>query len=163
MPRTISDSFKQAMFEPESTKVALLLLTISPAIDSPSSEIFVPLRICLNTQPILSRGDVYQPFPFEITLPLESATELPRVTLKVDNIDRQILVALRGLSRPPQISIEIVASDAPDTVEIGPFNFTWRGLRYTAQAVEGELELEDILSEPFPADRFTPTKFPSLC
>jgi hypothetical protein len=162
MPRALSDAFKAAIFSPEMDPFAHVLVTIEPADDAPvgpPTEVFSPIRIVFHTAAVVSNSLTFNPWPFEITLPLESRTEIPRVQLKLDNIDTQIITQLRNQRRPPKVKIEIVSSDDLDTVEIGPFNFTWRGIEYDAMQITGDLELEDILSEPFPTDKYVPAKF----
>ena len=111
----------------------------------------------------ISGGNTYLPFPFRITLPDESDEAPPRVTLSIDNIDRQIVEAVRSVDGDPiSVSMSVVMASTPNTVEAGPINLSLRSVTYDAMVVEGQLQHEDILLDAFPGDDFTPANFPGL-
>lgn len=60
------------------------------------------------------------------------------------------------------VTLSLVMASTPDTIEAGPFTFNLREVEYDAEFVSGNLLFEDILNEPFPADSFTPARFPGL-
>jgi hypothetical protein len=56
----------------------------------------------------------------------------------------------------------VVRASEPDLVEASfPF-FRLLDVRYDALVVEGELGVEDLTAEPFPAARFVRSLFPGL-
>jgi len=155
--RSTSLAFRQLIFAQRTDEVPLFLLTINhPDMEGN------PIRVVNNMQAVESRGNIFIPWPFEINLPSEKLEELTKVTLRIDNIDRQIVQAIRTISSPPEIILELTLASTPDTVEAGPFSLTLRHVRYDSLVVEGELAYEDILNEPFPGDSYTPAYFPAL-
>lgn len=147
---------KLGLFASETSEVFLSLVTID------HDDLGSPVRIVNDLQSIVSNGDTYEPFPFEIVLAASQAEELVTATLRICNVDRGIVTALRPLTSAPTVTIQIILASDPDSVQLGPQTFTWRVATYDARAVEGELQLEDILSEPYPGDRVTPSLFPGV-
>lgn len=145
------------MFAQETGEVFLLLLVIEhPSLPA-------PIRVVNNTEDIDSGGVTYQRFPFELALPPENDEAPPTVSLRIANADRQIVQAVRSLAGEAMtVALSVVMASSPDTVEAGPYRFTLRDVTYDAAIVEGTLRFEDILNEPYPADEFTPARFPGL-
>ena len=154
MSRSMSLTAREAMFAPQTMEVFLVLLTIS------HDDLGTDLRFVYNQEDIESRGEDYIAYPFTISLPDDDGETLARVTLTIDNVDRQIVQAVRMISSAPAVTMEIVLASDPDTVEAGPFNFTMTNAEYNSLTVQGELSHEDILNEGFPGDSFIPAQFP---
>ena len=158
MSRSVSATFKAAVNAQETSEVFLVLLEIYHAdIGPPTTLYFVN-----NYEDVSSGGNTYTGFPFAINLPADLDNQLPTVQLQIDNIDRSIIAAIRGLSGPPTITIKVVLASSPDTIEAGPFEMTLRRIDYDAFTITGTLEVEDILNEPYPGDMFSPANFPGL-
>jgi len=152
----LNKAAKIALFAPQTSKVFLTLLTIDHA------DLGAPLRFVNDNVDVTSNGDLYSAFPFEVILPPERADELTVGRLRIDNIDRGITSTLRSISTAPSAAIQVVLSSDPDTVQLGPLNFTWRIADYDVSTVEGDLRFEELLGEPFPGDRVTPNTFPGV-
>lgn len=142
----------------QTTDAALLnLLTID------HDDLSVPVRVTDNRANVTSRGDVYTALGFTIALPAETEGELPQVRLTIDNVSQALVTEIRTLGSPLTVTVEVVVASDPDTVEVGPYQFTLRAVDYDQFVIEGTLGFEeDFLTEPFPARRFTPTDFPGL-
>lgn len=156
MARSLSTAARAAAFAQQTSEAILCLLTIS------GTGIPSPIRVVNNQLDIVSRGSTYLACAFTITLPDERDDAPPRVTLLIDNVDRAIVLAVRSLVEPPQVTLEVILASTPDTLEAGSFNFTLRNVDYSAETVSGELFFEDFLNEVFPADSFTPSTCPGL-
>jgi len=154
--RPLSLAARQAIFAQETAEVFLVLLTIA-GVGIP-----LPLRFVNNGDDVVSRGNTYLAYPFQISLPDEREDSPAQVSLSIDNIDQGIVTAVRGLTEPPSITLEVVLASSPDTVEAGPFDFALRGVEYDAMRVQGTLAFEDFLGEGYPADSFDPTRFGGL-
>jgi hypothetical protein len=153
----LSVAAKRAVFAPESGEAFIILLTIEhPDIADG------PIRLARNMVDIVSGGNTYLACPFEVDLPDQREDQLSRVTLRVDNVDRRIVLAVRQIATPPTVTLEVVLGSSPNTVEAGPFVFTLREVDYNALVVEGQLMFEDVLNERYPAHTFSPTFFPGL-
>lgn len=156
MSRSITVTARQAVHAAETGEAFLVLLTIDHA------DLAAPIRVSSDGVDTVSRGETFAAFPFRLTLPEDSDDRPPRARLQIDNVDRQIVQALRQVSGPPSVLMEIVLASDPETVEAAFPDFTLQSAQYDALVVSGELGLESFLREPFPAQRFTPAGFPGL-
>lgn len=155
--RTLSLAARQAIFARETGEAFILLLVLSHPSLSP------PIRVCNNSADLVSGGDTYQKFPFELNIPPDTEEAPPTVRLAIANADRAIVEAVRSLAGEAiTATLSVVMASSPDSIEAGPFSFSIRDVSYDAAIVEGTLMFEDVLNEPFPADSFTPGRFPGV-
>jgi len=151
--RSISTAGRAALYAAQTDDIWLQLLTIE------HSSIGTPIRLAANTEAVVSRGDTYLAFPFEIALP---ATGQESVELIVDNVSRELIDEVRSIDTPLTITLEVVRAADPDTVEAGPFEFQSRAVEYDVQRMRFTLAYEPLLNEPFPAHSYTPIDYPGL-
>ncbi len=156
MSRNISGAGRQSLYAAQTGEAFLILLTIS------HSDLTAPIRVTSDAVTTVSRGDSFVPFPFELILPDDLDNRSSRARLAIDNIDRQIVQAVRTLASAPAVLIEIVRAAAPDSVEAQFVDFKLTNVSYDSQRVEGTLTIEDFTAEPFPAAIFSPGLFPGL-
>lgn len=121
-----------------------------------------PLRVVNNSQPVLSRGMTFDPYPFALTLPADDSESLPQVRLTISNIDRRIVEFLRGAATAPTIAIELVTSAFPDLVEKSLTFLALTQVGYDALTVTGTLNVDDFLAQRFPGEGYVPPLFPGL-
>ena len=121
-----------------------------------------PLRLVNNNESIISNGLEYLPFPFKLNLPSDTGEKLPRITLTISNISKEIIEAIRSESTPPVLTIEMISSAYPDIVEKRLDFLTLRAVSYDANTITGELEVINVLSSGFPAEVYDPVHFPGL-
>lgn len=153
---TVTDTFKESAFAPDTDEVWLILVTIDHA------DLAEPIRVVNNTQDVTSRGDLFVGFPFNITLPDEREDAPSRARLVVDNVSREIAESVRSITSAPTVTIEVIRAADPDTVEISwPF-FSLRNVKWDALKVSGDLVFDDFMSEPYPAGIFSPASWPAL-
>ncbi len=153
---TISAAFKRDVYDPEAAEAFLVLLTIDHTDISP------PIRVVNNTANVTSRGDEFIAFPFDIELPRDDAEAPPRARLTIDNVTREIAQSIRLITSAPTVLIEVIRASVPDTVEVSFPVFFLRDVKSDRLKVSGELVVEDLMTEPFPAGQFTPAHFPGL-
>lgn len=156
MSRAVSGLGRQALHAAETGEVFLVLLTLAHA------GLAVPIRVTSDAVTTVSRGNSFMPFSFDLVLPDDQDGRTSRAWLVIDNVDRQIVQAIRNLSSSPTVLIEIVRAAAPDTLEAQFIDFKLVNVSYDAQRVEGVLTIEDFTAEPYPAASFSPSLFPSL-
>lgn len=139
-----------------STEVAwLFLLTMTmPGLD--------PLLVCNNNEPFVSRGQTFQPFPFKVTLPSDDSDSLPKVTLEIANVSGEIIEFIRTSKFPPAITVELVTSAYPDVVEKQLSFLKLTSVTYDAMVVSGSLDMDNFLTQKFPAEGYTPIPFPAI-
>ncbi|MGE4297043.1 MAG: DUF1833 family protein [Desulfovibrionaceae bacterium] len=170
MPREqMSATAVQAAMAQETDEAFIMLLTVM------HDDLAAPMRFCQDDVAeetriidgdevlgITSRGDFYAAFPFAVDIPADKDDEIARVQLTIDNVSQKIIATLRTLVSPPTVSLEIALLDSPDTVEAGPYEMKLKSAPYNTLQITGELGGEDILNEPYPGERFTPSNAPGL-
>jgi len=154
--RVTSATARAALYAPQTPLVFLHLVTID------HDDLGAPIRLVDNLIDITSRGDLYTAFPIRVVLPPDVPGELPGLDLTIDAIDQSLITALRSISSPPKISIDVIIASTPDTIEAGPFAFDVTSCEYNANEVRLRLEAERLLSEPYPSGIFSPVAFPML-
>ncbi len=151
----ITQGFKEAAFAESTEEAVLVLLTISHAS-------FPTVRMVNNPEAITSRGNVFLPFPFIITPHREDGDSFSGATLQIDNVSRQLIAEIRGLTSPADVMMEIIIASEPDNVQRGPWNLVIARVSYDALVIAAELGVELVLDEPYPGDRYDPAYFPGL-
>lgn len=138
--------------------VFLALLTFS----LPSRPDIEPLYVVNNTVNIVSRGIEYQAYPFTLVLPGDEQDKLPQVTLRLDNVAREILAWIRGFPEAPQLLLEIITNVNYDVVERSVGFLRLQNVDYDTFTIQGTLVVDNVLSRRFPADTYDPVQFPGL-
>lgn len=139
--RTMSTSAVQALMAQETDAVFLILLTIE------HGSLATPIRVVNNNVNIVSRGNTYQAFAFDITLPNDDKG-LPVAKLTIDNIGLELIETIRTIKSNPTVTIEIILANSPDTVELAIYDMTLKSVQFNAYTVSGDLIVEDILNQP---------------
>ena len=114
-----------------------------------------------NNEPIVSNGQTYQPFPFQIVLPGDDGNSLPKVQLRLQNFDERLVEAIRAQATPPQITCQLITSLTPDAVEIEIDNMILRSVTYDAMEIAGDLQVVNVLTRKF-GGYYSTTEFPGL-
>lgn len=156
MSRSVSSTLKAAVYGQETSEVFLVILEID------HDDLASPIRVVNNYENITSNGDTYTGYPFEINLPDDTEEGPGDVELRIDNVDRAIVQAVRDISGAATAELSVVLASDPDTIEVGPYSMTVREASYTSLVVTGTLTVEDILNEPYPGDLITPQNFPGM-
>lgn len=153
--RTLSTAALRSAFAENTDKVWLVLLTVTHA-DLPES-----IRVVRDYANITSNGNLFVAFPFEIELPDEDPDRPTQARLSIENVDRTIIRSLRAITSPCDVTIQLVLSDTPDTIEVEYVGMKLRNVQYDAGTITGELSFEDIMTEPVTLE-MTPQWFPGL-
>jgi hypothetical protein len=133
----------------------LVLLTFS------GSELPTPIRVVRNREDIVSRGNTFSAYPFQISLPSDDDQEA-QAKVTIANVSRRIGKALEALITPPDCLIEIVLASTPDTVERAWDMFSLTQASWDAFRVTGTIQVLGFWDEPWPYKRITPKGFPGL-
>lgn len=155
MPRSLSTAAIASQNAQATSEVWLVLLTLS----HPSMA--TPIRLVNNNENVVSRGNTFIAFPFEVELPGEDPDQPPKSTLRIDNVDRRVLQTLRSITAPPTVTLEVILASAPDQVEVSFTNMTLRNAQYDVSTVSGELTFDGIYTEPVTLT-MTPSRFPGM-
>jgi len=156
MSRSLSSTAIQAINGQETAEVFIILLTL----DHP--DLSQPIRVSSDSVATTSRSNTFVSFPFQLSLPDDKENSSPRARLSIDNVDRQIVTALRSINSAPTLLMEIILASDPDIVEASFPDFKLTNVSYNARIVEGDLTIEDFTSEPYPSAVFSPGFFPGI-
>ncbi len=151
-----SNEFRSSAFAQETDDIWLILLTLT------HTDLDEPIRVARNTENVVSNGQTFVAFPFDIELPNDQEDQSPTARLTISNISREIAETLRSIRSSPSVTIEVVSAEDPDTVEFRLPGFQLKNVGWDAISVQGQLTLENIAVEPFPEGLFTPANFPGL-
>ena len=156
MSRNVSAELKQAVYAQETTQEFIVLITLS------HPDLSTAIRVNSSGLDIVSNGETFVAFPFEVVLPDDVDDRPPRAKLRIDYISREIVLAVRTISSAPFVNIQIVMASSPDTIEAEFLDFRLSNITYDQLTVEGDLTLEEFIGEPYPARVFSPADFPGL-
>jgi hypothetical protein len=148
----ISDALKQDAWQNESN-LPLVLLQIDHA------SLTTPIRVVSNKVNIMSGGEEYIGFPFEIILPDSKENTPPTAKIRIDNVSREIGQAIRLISTPPLVTISVVRQETPDILEAQFSGMYLTNVSYDAMSVDADLQFEDLNRETFPAYTFSPANY----
>ena len=164
--RTVSDTFRAAMFGQETDELPVLLLTITHPdlettwrLSSDNKDLFDAEEQLRGT---LSRGEQFAFFPMEVSLPEEGEDASNVIQITVDNVGRKMTTLLKSTVTPAAVTIEIVLASAPDDVECEFPDFELVSADVDVGNVVLSLTVDTMASEPYPADNFTPSAFGGL-
>jgi hypothetical protein len=123
-------------------ELPLVLLEINHSVLSE------PIRVVNDQLEITSNGNLYVAYPFAISLP-DDAERLPKATLTIDNIGRELTTWLEasGGGRGATCTIRLVMRAAPDVIEY-EITMELTNLAIDWQKVTGQLGFEDLLNRP---------------
>jgi hypothetical protein len=156
MARNVSLAAMQAALAQETSKVFLVLMDVHHDTYGTTA------RLVNNTEDITSGGNVYTAFPFYPKLPDDLEDREPVAEISVANVSRELIDEIRNIQAGLKVTLKVVLSDSPNTIEWGPVEMDVRSISYNADAITFSLGMQAFSREPFPYPAFTPNKFPGL-
>jgi hypothetical protein len=111
-----------------------------------------PFRMVDNTVDVVSNGDTYIAWPFDLVMGDDDGEHLPEIKLTIDNVDRALVEIIRTTVNPPVMAIQIVLASQIDTVEVLIRDLTLREVEYDAQTITWTLYAESLADQRYPAD-----------
>jgi len=122
-----------------------------------------PIRVVNDRQDIVFETNTYTALSFRIALPTDLQQGLPRATLAIDNVGKELVQWLEtssgGAGTTVRI-IQVIRSD-PSTAELD-MTMILSNIAVTAAVVSGELGFDDILNIPGVTLAYTPDVAPGL-
>lgn len=113
-------------------------------------------RLALHMDDVVSSADgssqTYTAYPFEIELPTDDHG-VPRGTIRLSNVTRQIWSLVKNLTSPPQLAIYRVLESDVDTVQDVFAGLDIQRVSAAMLALEAEFGHENYAIEPYPAAR----------
>lgn len=161
MARDLTDEALRAIYGEQTSKVYVQLLTIS------HPDLVPPFRACDNREAVTQFAGqpeevTFAPYAFKAVWPEDHATRRPALRIVIDNVDREIVQTLRTLATPPDIDIQLVRADDPDTVDARLPKFRLVEAEYDVIAVQGHLRRRAFGQDPWPFQRYTPASHPGI-
>lgn len=155
--RSLSSLAVQSQNTEATDEVWLILLRIRHASITPGGV----LRCVNNIENITGGSDneEYVAYPFQLDLPGEEEDQPSVAKLRIDNVDLQLVEAVRGLPSPATVDFEVIIASQPTVVEIGLNGLTLRVVDYDKFELVGTITLEEIFTEPVSLD-ITPSRLP---
>lgn len=163
----ISENLRQAAYAQDTDVAVIVLLTLS------NDDMEEPIRVCSapvekftdlgeNVYGVTSNFNRFVFLPFEIELPQDDKTGAVSAKLTIDNVTREIVQYARQTRNVLNVTLQVILSNNLDYVELEYKNFKLRNISYDGLTVSGDLSIDYLGLEPFPAGRFTPSGFPGL-
>lgn len=156
MARNVSSTARQAINAPQTGEVFLVLVEIT------HEDLVTPLRFVNNTKDITHNSNTYTAVAFRFTPPVEEDGTISNTSIEFDNVDRSITQVIRSLSSPPSITIKVVLSSSPDTVEAGPWEFILRNVVYNMHTISGDLFYQNYVRNYTSSLSYSTYNFPGL-
>jgi len=117
-----------------------------------------------NLESVDSRGNTYEAFPFEITLPPDDGQKPASLSLTFPNVGRDLMQLVREYSTDftPEVKLELVLSSAPDVVEKTIDFMRVADVTYDALAITFTLTSSSIFSRKTCTGTYSQVEFPGL-
>lgn len=124
------------------------------------------LRMCTDAVDFVSRGETYRATGTAMRAQLYDDREdrPPRARIRFENLTGFLLEGLRNLDpmEDTNVTIEMVTSDEPDTVQDAWIEAVLRDVTYNSMELEGEVSADNVLAVAAPAMSYDPANFPAL-
>lgn len=150
MARQVSLATLQDLLAQEATQTFIQLLEVS------HPDLAQPLYFTDDAQDFTRSSITYLAMPFSINLPNDDEDAVPSVKLRITVVDQVIIQAIRSISTPPTIKLEVVARET-STTELGPLSL--KTLTFETDETFATFTLSvnrDILNDAFPKDLISP-------
>lgn len=167
MARAISGALKRSLLLQVSGAGIIAFLTIEHA------DLAEPIRVACDGVDYVRDGETFIGFPFKFGL-LTDDESPPRAQIEVQNADRTIGDALRGLTSPARLTLELISADEFDQtvkprvalgtppIEYSASNLFLVNVSVDAMTITGDVVSWDYTQDSWPARRATQDRFPGL-
>lgn len=154
MPVVLPPAARQAIERVSLEEALLVLLTVD--------YLGVVYRFVNNNENVVSRGQTYLAYPFELALPSDTEDQLSEASIRIDNVSGEILDTFRTFETSPNITLEIIRTSVPDEVLLQTIGFRLRAISVDEASVEGKILLDDVYRFQYPMHDYLPSTFPGL-
>ncbi len=156
MPRTFTPHYLERSGN-TSGEAPVCLLEIEHA------QLAQPVRVVCDTDDIVSNGDTYTAFAFQITLPTDLDNELPRAQLVLDNVGRELVQWIDSSFGGQGATVRAmqVMRDDPDTLEFD-MTLDLLAVQQNVAQISAGLGFDDTLNKAGLPIRYSPDVAPGL-
>ena len=131
-------------------------------LDIEHADLTGPLRFVNSRSDIVSNGNTYYSFPFEIVLPDVDGDTPQKASLRIDNISREVYAAIWALDPSPSVTISVCLSSQPDVIEYQTGRLYLNQVTADEMVLEGDLTPLQYSRESWPGAVVNPARFPGL-
>lgn len=156
MSRNLSSAAQQAIFDQETGEAFLILLEI----DHP--DLAAPIRVTSDAVDTIHDSNTYVPYIFDFKLPTDEEDSPPQAQVVIDNVSVDIANSLRQINSPASFVVTIVRGDDPSDIVAKFEDLELVKVDGDALQIQGDLQGESVVSEPFPGGDFVPSQFRGL-
>lgn len=155
MSNELSPQVLAQLYCQESDDPFLTLVTISHSS-------FSDIRLVNNTQNITSNGLLYTSFPIKIGLPVDDGETARELTLTLDNVGLDLVDAIRTVTDPMDVKIEMVLASIPDEVQISFTELKIQTISYNKTGITARLFMDGFLNTEISGEKYVPSLYPGL-
>lgn len=180
MPNSnLSAALKEAYASAPSDIVIIHTLEMRhPAFIDVATGLPAPIRVVSDFTPITAKLEAtapinanqmvtFQPFAFEFTLPEVMDKGVPELSIRIDNVSREILKNIE-LAVPMLDKLEVTyRAFLSNSLTFGPHNdpplhLTITSIEADAVSVSARASIADFVNKKFPNQEYDETRFPGL-
>lgn len=157
MPRPYSKAYKSTISRVSADEAALIALQIDhPALSE-------PVRVINDTQDLRINGKLFVACPFSVTLPADQERTIPKATLTVDNVGRELMywIETSGGGKGAKATFMQVMRSRPDLIE-WQTTMSLENVNCTFEQVTGQLGYTNIAQRPAIALQYRPDSAPGV-
>jgi hypothetical protein len=164
--KSYSLTMRQAMAGASTDEVPVILVTIRhPDLDAPVRLSSDPTER-LSFEPLVygtvSQREAYSYVLMAARVPDSRERAAPRTSLVFENVDADMVSVIRSVVTPATVDLALVLASQPDVIEARWTDLFVVAATYDAERVTLDISREPYTSEPWPAGRITPARFPGL-
>ncbi len=155
MANPLSAELMAQIYGQESTDPLLTLVTLTHAS-------FSAIRLVNNTADIISNGNTFTAFPMKIGMPRDDGETSREVAIEFDNINLDLISAIRTVTTQIDVTIELVLASIPDAVQMSFNELKISNVTYNKSRVTARLYLDAFLNTELSSEKYLPLNFPGL-
>lgn len=157
MARTYSAQYKSTLAKVSGEETPRILLQINhPALST-------PVRVINDTINLTSNGFEYIAFPFEVTLPDDFENKLPKATLSISNVGKDLMFWIESTAggQGSTATFSQVMRSRPNQIEWS-ITMSLFNVMATNLDVSAELGFENLFAKPAVSIQYRPENSPGL-
>lgn len=159
----LSEDMVRSLFSSTIEPLAVLVTVGADGMDAPLRFTDFNGRVGPNSLGVMSRGELFQFFPFGFAWGGAGTGELARhSTLKIGNTAGEIADGLEAATGQPQVTVEAVRVAAPDSVERAMTGAVLASAEEDGPTITGSIKPRQFDTEPACKKSFLPVTTPAL-
>ena len=121
-----------------------------------------PVRVVNNNENIVSNGNTFLGYPFEIVFPSQNDQVAPSAELRIGNVDRLLVSEIRSQQEALTVDLQAVFASDPDQVEIEYSGLRLRAVTWDDKVISGSLMFDNLFGITYPNETYNPSSYPGL-